>query len=364
MNTQDIGARWKRPITVYAIVPARRGVAETFGADSAAGRLVTIATGAFAAVVGDGPPAGSLGRRREELAPQLLAHQRTLEQIMQATPLLPVRFGTSVPDETSVRAVLERGEPAFAAAFSRMEGCVELEVLIKWDIAAIFAEIANEEAVAGLKQKLELNVGAPEEASRAALGRLVKDALERRRAALAATLFATLQAVAVDAIAYPATADQVVLHLVLLIKSGERTAFDRCLEALDIAHDGRLTFRCVGPLAPYSFATVEIEILDATALAQAGRLLEVGPGASAAQVRAAYRRLARTIHPDIAGPGVGNSASMVALSEACRILSLNAQADGSQRGTEEGLSTGDPHFAGRSVLVSVRRQERAFDAAA
>ncbi len=364
MSTLSIQPRWKTPLYVYAIVPAQQGNGGVIGADPASGGLWTIAAGPFAAVVGSGPNAEGRGRSREDLVLQLLAHQKTIEQIMQAMPVLPVKFGTVVPDEASVRAILERGGASFGTAFDRLDGCAQVEILVKWDVEAVFAEIANEEAIVGLKKKWELHVDAPQEVTRLVLGRLVKQSLERRRTALAAVLSKALRAVAVDAITYPATADQVVLHLVLLMKADEMAALDRCLETLDAAHDGRLTCRCVGPLAPYSFATVEIEIVEATTLAHAMRLLDIGPAASAAEVRAAYHRAAKNVHPDAVGAVVGGSASMVALKEACRILSLNAKTDGGLRDMEEVLSAGNPQLAGRSVIVSVQRQEFASDAAA
>jgi len=80
------------------------------------------------------------------------------------------------------------------------------------------------------------------------------------------------------------------------------------------------------------------------------RLLGVDPNASVAQVHLAYRRAAKSVHPDAVG--AGGNASMVALTEACRILSLNAE------------TAGTPILAGRSVIVSVRRQEDALDVAA
>jgi hypothetical protein len=143
------------------------------------------------------------------------------------------------------------------------------------------------------------------------------------------------------------------------MKADQMAALDRCLEALDAAHSG-LTCRVVGPLAPYSFATVEIEIVEAAALAKAMRLLGVGPDSSVAQVRLAYRRAAKSVHPDAVG--AGGNASMVALTEACRILSLNAETGGQQHDTKE--AAGNPILAGRSVIVSVRRQEGALDVAA
>ena len=347
MNTLPIGRPWEASLYVYAIVPVQPGSDD---ADLASGGLRTIASGRFAAVVGDSPNVESRGQSREELVLQLLAHQKIVEQIMQAAPVLPVKFGTIVPDEASVRSFLERGGPAFQAAFDRLAGCVQVEILVKWDVKTVFAEIANEDAIVGLKKKWELHVGAPEDALRFAIGKLVKQSLDRRRTALAASLSAALREVAVDAIANPATADQVVLHLVLLMKADRMAALDRCLETLDTANAGRLTCRCVGPLAPYSFATVEIEIVEAAALAKAMRLLGVGPGSSVAQVRLAYRRAAKSVHPDAVG--AGGNASMVALTEACRILSLNAE------------TAGTPVLADRSVIVSVRRQEGALDVAA
>lgn len=364
MSMHPDGARWNTPIYIYAIVPARPAAGEAFGSTSTTNSLGTIATGPFAAVVGDGPQTGSLGRSREELAPQLLAHQKAIEQIMRATPLLPVKFGTFAPDETSVRVILERGKTAFEAAFSRLDGCVQMEILVKWDLKTVFAEVAEEDVVARLKRKLELAAGAPNEASRAELGRVVKDALERRRAALATTLLEALRAVAVDAITYPATADQVVLHLVLLMKFDDTTRLDHCLESLDAAYGGQLAFRCVGPFAPYSFATVEVEVVDAAALAHARRLLGIGSDASIGQVRAAYRRLAKSIHPDLAGSIAGDSAGMVALTDAYRILSLNAEADDGRHRIEGGDSTASRYSVDHLVNVFVRRQPEASDDAA
>jgi hypothetical protein len=338
------------PVTVYAVVAAGPVIDEAIATNGALSELRTIAAGSFIAVVGDGPGAEDPGRSREQLVLQLLAHQKIVEQIMLAAPVLPVKFGTVAPDEAGVRSFLERGGPSFEAAFDRLAGCVQMEILIKWDVEAVFAEIANEDAIAELKEKWKRHIGAPEDALRFAIGKLVKQSLDHRRATLAASLFETLRAVAVDAIAYPATADQVALHLVLLMKADRLAALDNQMEDIDATHGGRLAFRVVGPLAPYNFATVEIEIVEGAALTKAMRLLGVDPSSTVAQVHLAYRRAAKSVHPDAVG--AGGNASMAALTEACRILSRTAQ------------TAGTPVPAGRSVIVSVRRQEGALDVAA
>ena len=181
MNMQALGIRRETPLYVYAILPARSNGNDNFCPETVGDGLGAIASGPFAAVVGDGPGTESLIQGREELARLLLEHQRTLEQIMRSVPLLPVKFGTFAPDERSVRAILDRGAAVFETAFGRLEGCVQVEVFVKWDVQTVFAEIAKEEAIAALKEKLGLGVCATGQASRANLGRLVMESLERRR---------------------------------------------------------------------------------------------------------------------------------------------------------------------------------------
>ena len=362
MKRQSVEARAEAPLYLYAIVPARIGANPTDIANRGADRLCTIPMGRFAVVAGKGPGVGSLGWGRKDLVSQLVAHQQAMDQIMQAAPLLPVKFGTFVPDETTVRAILRSGAEVFEAAFGEIAGCVQVEILVRWNIESVFAEISAEKAIAELKNDLARRDDAASELSRAALGRLVKDALNRRRTALAATLTEALQEAAVDSVALPATSDQVVLQLALLIKPGEMPALERCMELLDADHDGKLNFRCVGPLAPYSFATVDIEIIDGAALAQARCLLDVAPNALRTDVRTAYRRLAKNVHPDRANPNADGCPTMAALTDAYRILSRSAKSAARPCGREQIAGGDSRNIVDDSVFVSIRRQERAPDA--
>src|SRR5262249_41714192 len=60
-------------------------------------------------------------------------------------------------------------------------------------------------------------------------------------------------------------------HLVLLLKIDALGEVDRCLETLDAAYGARLCFRCVGPMPPANFATLEIERLESDEMERAGR---------------------------------------------------------------------------------------------
>ena len=361
MNAPQAETRSEDPIYVYAIVPNEpNGRSSIGGMEALAGVIEMVGECPFSAVVVGGRAESLKGRPREELGRLLLAHQQVIEQLIRSASVLPVKFGTQAPDEMAIRRALERGRRLFERAFAELEGCTQLEVLITWDLDAVFASIAKEEPIARLKEQIEESAESSTPAGRAALGRLVKDALEHRRAALAGRLTSALRSVAVDAIVQPVVADRIVLHIALLVKSDAVDAVDRCLETLDAEFGGRLSFRCVGPSAPTSFATVEIEFLEADEIEEASRALEVDSTASAILVRSAYHRLARRSHPDTAGARDDGAGAMAALTEAYRVLSRYARERESDHGDEP------PHLdptAARAVFVSIRRQDAASGSA-
>lgn len=328
-------------LCVYAIVAMDGEPGKILGAmDGCLDGMQLLGQGKFGAVVMEAAEDASTVRDRQELARRLLAHQQVVERIMAVTPVLPVKFATLAPDRESVERCLEKGSEIFAAAFEDLAGKTQFEIVVTWDIARVFAEISEEPAVARLKADLAVAPGNADQEDRARLGLIVKQALERRRGELGGGLSEALSKVALDSIANPLMDDRMVLNLALLVADEPTDALDRCLDSLDAAHDGKLSFRCVGPLPPHSFATVEIAFLGADRIAQALGVLELGTVQGAEEVRAAYRRLAKQTHPDVVS-GHANGDRMTVLHDAYKML----------------LSFVD---AGGPVIVSVRRQEAAY----
>ncbi len=80
-----------------------------------------------------------------------------------------------------------------------------------------------------------------------------------------------------------------VADLALLLPRGASDALDRRLAELDEEFGSRLNFRCIGPLPPYSFATVEVNLPSFEAIDRA-RGLEPREKAGLAEIKSAYRR--------------------------------------------------------------------------
>ena len=147
-----------QPIDLYAIVRSEPGGRDALvSMDAIADGLRMIAAGPYSAVIGGSTGPDLKGRSRTELAGMLIAHQKVIEQLMRTAWVLPVKFGTRMPDENGIRDLLERECPLFDSIFAKLSACTQLEVSVTWDLDAVFADIAGEEDVARLKAQIADN---------------------------------------------------------------------------------------------------------------------------------------------------------------------------------------------------------------
>ncbi len=93
--------------------------------------------------------------------------------------------------------------------------------------------------------------------------------------------------------------DKMVLNTAFLIRQDQQEAFDRQVEELNAQSDDRLDFRCVGPLPPYSFYTLEVKRTDLEEVNWARRQLGLYDSSLTAEaIKQAHRQVALTCHPD------------------------------------------------------------------
>jgi DnaJ-domain-containing protein 1 len=298
---------------LYGVVPAC-GTPADFGPIGIDGRPVrAVGDGQVAMLAGPVSDAADFSHFTPQQALRCLAeHQRALERVMTDTSVIPLKFGTVARDQRQITDILRAGGQRLADTLSKYGGKVEMDVSVYWgDLQAALAATADDPAVAALKKQIASS-SAPTVQQRIQLGQAVKAALDCRRQRLAEELLGDLKGRWPDLLGSPTKDESQILHAAALILREEEGQFDQALERLNAAHEGRLRFRCVGPLPPYSFATVEVESLDAEALDHARGVLELGDSASLAEVKAAYRRLVRANHPDRnAGPDAAGKVKQV-----------------------------------------------------
>jgi hypothetical protein len=110
-------------VWVYGVVDPGTRLPDVPGLDGAPLRLVR--AGDVGAVVCDAP-----AEVPQELA-DLLAHERVVEALTEAGPVLPARYGSRLPDDAAVVRSLEDGT-RWLSALDAVRGRVELAVRAAW----------------------------------------------------------------------------------------------------------------------------------------------------------------------------------------------------------------------------------------
>ena len=347
-------------VYIYAIVPPAAPSTIAVAGLSAEEPQVRVVHGdAIAAVVGAGPTVDFRSLQRREAVSYLLSYQRVIEAIMQVTPALPVKFGTVLPDEAAVVQALVRGTGVLAPRLAEFAGRVQLELLVTWDLDAVLGEIAGEEAVVHLRQEVARS-GAPTGAAWVELGRAVKQSIDRRRDAVRARILAGLGPLTLDLVENALMDDRMIANVALLVPAIGSQAIDDKLEQLDREFAGRLNFRCVGPLPPASFATVEIDLPSFSAIDEARKTLRLGTSARLSEIKSAYHRLVRQTHPDNAASTRADERQTAALTSAYRTLLRYVEAlpvTDHVPPAPHGDYRFDRDTVDRAVRIAVRRQE-------
>ncbi|TAK29832.1 MAG: hypothetical protein EPO21_20445 [Chloroflexota bacterium] len=262
-------------------------------------RVVALRQNGLAAVVSNyqGPAFTALSK--PALLRYLAIHQQVVEHAMDHRRVLPVKFGTVLASLDEARIVLDRWHGRLASALDLLGDVVEVEVAATWDTGRIFSEIGRLPEIAALAARvadhsdqqtvMELGIR---------VGKLVKEELDRRREKFRQQVVDDLMFLARDAQANLLPSDELVVNVAFLIERARLDDFYACVHQLDRSFQNRLTFRCIGPLPPYSFGTVEITRPHATEIDAARRMLELSERVSEAEITASYRRLAARYHPD------------------------------------------------------------------
>lgn len=172
-------------------------------------------------------------------ADDLWAHEAVVEASMELGSVLPVRFGTTLPDELAVGALLRRRRVELKSALGRVRDRVELGVRALAPAAETPPEEADRDVGPGTAYMLGL--------------------LERQRrdAAAAARIHEPLAALACESVRNAKAGAAAGLNIAYLVDRDRVDAFRARVEELAEANEAAVV--CTGPWPPYSFTTEAAE---------------------------------------------------------------------------------------------------------
>jgi Gas vesicle synthesis protein GvpL/GvpF len=236
---------------VYGVVSAAAPLPGVLrGRREASVRLV--AYGDLAAVVSEVDADARVGRD------DLVAHARVLESLVEASTVLPVRFGVIVEtDEEVARNVLEPGESGLTELLHSFDGLIQLTVKAYHD---------QDEALKHLlRERSELRVlrdqtgkGPAFYPAQLRLGEAIAAGLETLVSSDAAMLHDQLTGIAERMVLGDVTGQNQVLNAALLVQRSARTRTDEAIARLSRTLPDRLRLRYIGPQPPYSFVDGEL----------------------------------------------------------------------------------------------------------
>jgi hypothetical protein len=195
---------------------------------------------------------GVRGMRRD-----MKAHSLLLNSLATKTTVLPVRFGVVLKDERSlIERVLAPRRATLSQYLNQLEGAAEVTLRVSYVEPQILREVVAENPeLAGASKRRGLSAS-PE--SQIELGRRVALAIQEVREVDARQLLKHLEAASKDVRVSQPLSDLMVLNAAFLVDRSRLDRFDRTLEELSKEAGGRMTFDCVGPLPPFSFAELRL----------------------------------------------------------------------------------------------------------
>lgn len=251
-------------------------------------------------VVSDSTGAAMDPADKEALLRHLIGHQSVMEKVMAEHTIIPIRVGTRLNAVKDVEKALEWGYEEFSMRLKAFEGKVETEVTALWsDLNGVIKRIAGEDPeISGLKNRVSLSPSRENLAERIKIGSMIKDALDRERDRIRGEALRSLKRCSVDFRDHGPVDENAVMSCAFLVEKKGVGAFHSALNEFNERFGGMLNFKCVSPLPPYSFSTMEIRKVGYDEVIRAKDILGLGEEAWADDIRGSYHRMALKHHPD------------------------------------------------------------------
>ena len=284
---------------IYGIINSDKKILFPSGKVSAGEYVYTIPYKEISAVVSDSEIVDCKYLLKETVARYLLRHQMVIEKVMEGYPIIPMQLGTYTSDEEEVMSILNNGYRTIIDMFRKIEGKIEIDVVATWSsIDKLLIEVAEEDEIRMLKQSLLNKTGGVTFDDQVKIGFLIKQHLEKRREWFAREIEMSLSRISQEHKTHSRMDDKMILNMAFLIEKYSLKDFEKKVEELNNEFAGRLNFKLVGPLPPYSFNTLEVKKIPFAEIALAKEKLNLNDAATKEEIEKAYRRQAHLCHPD------------------------------------------------------------------
>ena len=270
-----------------------------FGFDGVSGDGVCTVNYKDLAAVISYVPVESYDRFSEQLEMMSVKHELVLENILKNYTVIPMGFGVIAKSEEDVTKLLETAYPDFKDTLRAIDNKVELSVQVTSNEAKLLYEVAvKNETLKKLRQEL-ISAGAGDATKiKIEMGKAISLALDELKDEYVRDVLVSLNNVAVDSCSGKLTDAQIILNESFLVRRDREVEFDGEVNRLAGKYEDNLKFKYIGPMPPYSFVRLAVSVMNFDTVDRARQLLGLEEQVSLAEIKNAYRKLARQYHPD------------------------------------------------------------------
>lgn len=318
--------------------------------------IYTISYQDISALVRDSDIVDYTRMRKDILARLLVDHQTVIERIMATQDtIIPMRLGTYALDETEVKEILNKGYNLIKHILEKVRDKIEIDVAATWsNFNVMMKEAGEEREVKEFKERLLANPKGITVDDQMRIGFMLKKVLDDRREEFARRMLERLRDLSEDTRTHELMDDNMVLNSAFLINKAKHKDFEIRVEELNIEFAEKLNFRCVGPLPPYSFYTLEIKKLRFEEIDWARKKLKLfNNSVTRDEIKKAHQSLAFSSHPDQNPNTPGIEKEFDEATKAYKVLweyCLSAE----QAGQKDPCSFKEDEFKKNAILVKVR----------
>lgn len=313
----------------------------------------TISFQDISAVVSDSERVDYSHMPKDTLARLLVNHQRVIEKVMTKHTIIPMRLRTFADSDEEVRQILTKGYRTIKDIFGRVIDCIEIDVVATLnDFNSFLQEVSEEEEIKQLKQSLLSKKDGVTVDDQMRVGVLVKKYSEKKKAQYADQIETALGEIAQNLKTHDLMDDRMVLNTAFLMDASKNKDFEQKLDQINNRFEEKLNFRCVGPLPPYSFYTLEVKKAQFEEVNWAKKKLGLENDLiTAGEIKKAHRRLALTCHPDKNPNTPGIEKKFDDMTRAYKIL-LDFYRATNHTGQDEGCYLNEQAFEENGMLVT------------
>ena len=262
--------------------------------------VYTISHQDVSAVISDSEIVDFTREPKDIVARRLIRHQQVIEKVMENFTIIPMRLGTFAVNEEEIRHILVNGYPTIKDIFNKIKDKIEIDVAVTWgDFTLTLKDVGEEKEIKELKEKLLASPEGITVNDQMKIGLVVKRVLEEKREKAAFQIENAIRAIAPDFKQHELMDEKMVMNIAFLMDKSKQEDFNKKIEELNAEFDDKLNFRCVGPLPPYSFYTLEIKKIEFKEVDWARKKLGLVDDAVAKEgIKKAYQMKAFSCHPD------------------------------------------------------------------